>query len=145
MRILRGFQIEIPEDYPFSPALTLSTSTDVKETSMKKYILRRFLLSLIVLFGVILIIFTITRVVPSDPAAKWAGARATAEQVEAARIELGLDKPVPVHINTKRALHLKLNGEIFWGLNNSNSLGNLHDTSLQEICFSKLGLSESVK
>ncbi len=55
------------------------------------------------------------------------------------------DKPVPVHINTKRALHLKLNGEIFWGLNNSNSLGNLHDTSLQEICFSKLGLSESVK
>jgi len=63
---------------------------------MKKYILRRFLLSLIVLFGVILIIFTITRVVPSDPAAKWAGARATVEQVEAARIELGLDKPVPV-------------------------------------------------
>jgi peptide/nickel transport system permease protein len=63
---------------------------------MKKYILRRFLLSLIVLFGVILIIFVITRVVPSDPAAKWAGARATAEQVAAARIELGLDKSLPV-------------------------------------------------
>ena len=48
------------------------------------------------LFGVILIIFTITRVVPSDPAAKWAGTRATPDQIEAATIELGLDKPIPV-------------------------------------------------
>jgi peptide/nickel transport system permease protein len=63
---------------------------------MKKYILRRLLLGFIVLFGVILIIFTITRIVPSDPAAKWAGARATPEQVEMAKIELGLDKPVPI-------------------------------------------------
>ncbi len=63
---------------------------------MKRYILRRLLLCCIVLFGVIVIIFTITRVVPSDPAAKWAGTRATPEQIEAARIELGLDKPIPV-------------------------------------------------
>jgi peptide/nickel transport system permease protein len=63
---------------------------------MGRYILRRLLLCVIVLFGVILIIFTITRVVPSDPAAKWAGNRATPEQVAAARIELGLDKPYPV-------------------------------------------------
>jgi peptide/nickel transport system permease protein len=63
---------------------------------MKRYILRRLMLSLIVLFGVILIIFTITRIVPSDPAAKWAGGRATPDQVAAARIELGLDKPIPV-------------------------------------------------
>ncbi len=63
---------------------------------MKRYILRRLLLSFIVLLGVIVIIFTITRIVPSDPAAKWAGGRATPEQVAAAAIELGLDKPVPV-------------------------------------------------
>ena len=63
---------------------------------MKKYVLKRLWLSLIVLLGVIVIIFSITRLVPSDPAAKWAGSRATPEQVEAARIELGLDKPVPV-------------------------------------------------
>lgn len=63
---------------------------------MKRYILRRLLLCCIVLFGVILIIFTITRVVPSDPAAKWAGSRATPAQIEAATIELGLDKPIPV-------------------------------------------------
>ncbi len=52
-------------------------------------------MSLIVLMGVVFITFVITRVVPSDPAAKWAGARATPQQVAAARIELGLDKPYP--------------------------------------------------
>lgn len=50
-------------------------------------------MGILVLFGVILITFTLTRVVPSDPAAQWAGPRATREQVEAAKIELGLDKP----------------------------------------------------
>lgn len=47
-----------------------------------------------VLFGVVVITFTITRILPADPALKWAGARATPEQLEQARIELGLDKPV---------------------------------------------------
>ena len=51
---------------------------------MKKYLLKRLVLCLIVIFGVILITFTISRVVPADAAAKWAGARATPEQVEAA-------------------------------------------------------------
>ena len=63
---------------------------------MKKYLLKRLVLCLIVIFGVILITFTISRVVPSDAAAKWAGARATPEQVEAAREELGLNDPYPV-------------------------------------------------
>ena len=40
---------------------------------MKKYLLKRLVLCLIVIFGVILITFTISRVVPSDAAAKWAG------------------------------------------------------------------------
>jgi len=38
------------------------------------------------------------RVVPSDPAAQWVGGRATLEQVEAAREELGLDKPIYVQL-----------------------------------------------
>lgn len=61
---------------------------------MKNYIVRRLLLGLIVLFGIILITFTITRILPADPAQKWAGMKATQEQIQAARIELGLDKPV---------------------------------------------------
>ena len=40
--------------------------------------------------------FFIARVIPSDPAAKWVGGRATAEQKAAAVVELGLDKPLYV-------------------------------------------------
>ena len=63
---------------------------------MKKYILKRILLSIIVIFGVVTITFIIARVLPSDPASKWAGTRATPEQVEQARQELGLDDPLIV-------------------------------------------------
>ena len=63
---------------------------------MKKYIARRLLLGLIVLFGVVVITFAITRILPADPALKWAGLKATPEQIQAARIELGLDQPVYV-------------------------------------------------
>ncbi len=61
---------------------------------MKSFIIKRLLFGVVVLFFVILVTFIITRVVPSDPAQKWVGARATAEQLEQATIELGLDKPV---------------------------------------------------
>ena len=62
---------------------------------MGKYIVKRILSSLVVLLGVVTITFVITHVVPSNPAAKWAGSRATAEQIEQAKIELGLDKSLP--------------------------------------------------
>ncbi len=45
-----------------------------------------------------MITFVITRVVPADPAALWAGPRATVAQQQAARRELGLDKPVYVQL-----------------------------------------------
>jgi len=48
------------------------------------------------LFGVTVITFTIARVVPSEPAARWVGPRATHEQIEMAREHLGLDQPLPV-------------------------------------------------
>lgn len=48
------------------------------------------------LFGVVLVTFILTRVIPSDPAAKWVGPRATPKQIEAARVELGLDQPLYV-------------------------------------------------
>ena len=63
---------------------------------MKKYILKRILYSIIVIFGVVTITFIIARVLPSDPASKWAGTRATPEQLEQARQELGLDDPLIV-------------------------------------------------
>jgi len=66
---------------------------------MAKFILRRLFFGAIVLLGVVLITFYMTRVIPSDPAAKWVGPRATAEQKENARLELGLDKPLYVQFS----------------------------------------------
>ncbi|HHY77343.1 MAG TPA: ABC transporter permease [Clostridiales bacterium] len=63
---------------------------------MISYIIRRLSLGIIVLLGVITITFTIARIIPSDPAAKWAGPRATQEQIQKAREHLGLDKPLIV-------------------------------------------------
>lgn len=54
---------------------------------MAKYIIKRVLMGLVVLFGVTTITFLIAHVLPSDPALSWAGPKATAEQVAAARIE----------------------------------------------------------
>lgn len=63
---------------------------------MLKFIIKRVISGIIVLFGVILITFVTTRVVPSKPELQWVGTRATEEQLIAAREELGLDKPLPV-------------------------------------------------
>ncbi len=65
---------------------------------MLSFLARRLLLGILTLFGVILITFILVRVVPSDPAAQWVGGRATPEQVEVAREELGLDKPIYVQL-----------------------------------------------
>lgn len=61
---------------------------------MKKYIVKRVLLGLLVIMGVVTVTFFLTRVIPSNPAAQWVGPRATPEQIERAKIELGLDKPL---------------------------------------------------
>ena len=59
-----------------------------------RFLLRRVALALLVVLGSITVTFLITRLVPSDPAARWAGPRATVEQVAIARERLGLDRPL---------------------------------------------------
>ena len=61
---------------------------------MKTFIAKRLLLGVVVVFGVVFITFFLTRVIPANPAAQWVGSRATAAQIKAAQIELGLDKPL---------------------------------------------------
>lgn len=63
---------------------------------MIAYIVRRLLIGLLSLVGASIVAFTLTRIVPSDPAAMWMGPRATPEQIERTQIELGLDQPIPV-------------------------------------------------
>lgn len=79
---------------------------------MRYYVARRLLLSLIVLFGVSVITFTIARVIPSEPAAMWIGFRATKEQIEKTRIQLGLDKPL--YVQYYRYMLSLLQGD--WGV-----------------------------
>jgi peptide/nickel transport system permease protein len=59
-----------------------------------RYILRRFLLLVPVLFGILLISFTLSRVIPSDPVKYAAGPNATQEMVDRLRRDFGLDLPV---------------------------------------------------
>lgn len=63
---------------------------------MIRYILRRVMLTIPVLIGVTLLSFTLTNILPGDPARVLAGRYATAEQVEATRERLGLDRPLPI-------------------------------------------------
>ena len=62
--------------------------------NLANYIIKRILLGIFVLFGVITVTFFLTRVIPSDPAAMWVGPRATPEQIAQATIDLGLDKSI---------------------------------------------------
>ena len=61
---------------------------------MTRVILQRLLAALPNLAGVIVITFLLTRAIPGDPAAYFAGAAATQEAVEQVRKSLGLDKPL---------------------------------------------------
>jgi len=58
--------------------------------------LKRMMLALPSLVGVVIVTFLLTRALPGDPAAYFAGPAATREAVEQIRQRLGLDKPLPV-------------------------------------------------
>ncbi len=61
---------------------------------MTVYIVRRLLGLLPVLFGVSLLIFTVTRIIPGDPAVAMLGERGSEETLQRLREELGLTKPL---------------------------------------------------
>jgi peptide/nickel transport system permease protein len=62
-----------------------------------QYLLRRLLLTIPVLLGVSIIVFTIIHLIPGDPVQLiFAGSGASLEQREAMRHALGLDRPLPV-------------------------------------------------
>lgn len=58
------------------------------------FLVRRILWSLLVLVGLSMVIFTIARWVPGDPARLALGPRASQEQVQALQDKLGLNKPM---------------------------------------------------
>nr|WP_264185743.1 ABC transporter permease [Roseicella aerolata] len=56
--------------------------------------MRRILLALPALFGLVLLTFVLTRVIPADPAATLAGDAATPAQLAEIRARYGLDRPL---------------------------------------------------
>lgn len=61
---------------------------------MSRYIARRLLMMVGILLGVLTITFLLSRVLPGSPVEMMLGAKPTPEQIEAAREELGLDRPL---------------------------------------------------
>lgn len=57
-------------------------------------ILKRVLVAVPSLIGVVIVTFLLTRALPGDPAAYFAGPAATKEAIEQIRVSLGLDKPL---------------------------------------------------
>ncbi len=63
---------------------------------MTAFVLRRLVLLIPVLFGVSLVTFLMSHLVPGDPVAVMLGTNATAENEAVLREQLGLNDPLPV-------------------------------------------------
>lgn len=63
---------------------------------MLRFILRRLLLSIPVLFGIIFLVFALARLLPGDPCLSALGERATAAICDAFNARYGLNDPIPV-------------------------------------------------
>lgn len=62
---------------------------------MLKLTLKRLVFAIPSLIGVVIVTFLLTRALPGDPAAYFAGPAATKEAMQEIRVKLGLDKPLP--------------------------------------------------
>lgn len=63
---------------------------------MLRFMLRRVILVVPVLFGLLVLTFVLVRVVPNDPSAALAGQNATPDQVAEIRTKYGFDRPLVV-------------------------------------------------
>lgn len=61
---------------------------------MARFLLRRILLTLPALFGLLVLTFVMLRVLPADPSAALAGENATPEMIAAIRAQYGFDQPL---------------------------------------------------
>lgn len=67
---------------------------------MIKYVIRRVIMMIPVIIGVTFFVFFIMKLAPGDPARMVAGADASNEDIQQIRVELGLNKPVPLQYVT---------------------------------------------
>ena len=82
---------------------------------MTFYILKRILLFIPTLLGITLITFILMKSLPGDPVTAMVGERASPETMTRIRVELGLDKPLPVQygVYLKRIVTGELGRSVF--------------------------------
>ena len=84
---------------------------------MLRYIARRIALALPALFGLVVLTFILSRVIPGDPAATLAGDSATPAQLADIRARYGLDRPImeQAWVHMRQVLSGDLGNSIFSG------------------------------
>jgi peptide/nickel transport system permease protein len=82
------------------------------------YIIKRLLSLFPVLLGITLLVFVFLHLIPGDPAVVLLGERATPDQVEALRTQLGLNQALPMQYMAflNNLLHLNLGTSIISGV-----------------------------
>jgi len=104
------------------------------------YVLRRVLGLIPVLFGVSLLIFLITRLIPGDPAVAMLGQRASAQALQQLRTDLGLT--LPVWFNVQAALDRGVLG--LFDSQYFSYMGDLLRGDLGRSVFSRIPVSDSL-
>jgi peptide/nickel transport system permease protein len=89
-----GVNESTPGEIPASPVLLDREPGRAGGFRVKRFLVRRVALALLTLGCVSVLIFTLTHVLPSDPARAVIGQFAEPEQIAAVERELGLDQPV---------------------------------------------------
>ena len=89
---------------------------------MLKYITKKILYGILVLYGVITVIFFLFNVLPGDPATIMLGQRANKEAIEAIHKDLGTDRPImeqyALYLNdlSPISIHNNTNNQSIWFL-----------------------------
>ncbi len=110
---------------------------------MLSMILRRVSAAVPSLIGVVIVTFLLTRALPGDPAAYFAGPAATTEAIEQVRVQLGLDQPLYVQFG--RYLRDLFHGDLGYSLTTGQPVGHELRTRLPASAeLTLLGLIVSV-
>ncbi|HYM13946.1 MAG TPA: ABC transporter permease [Dehalococcoidia bacterium] len=83
---------------------------------MQTFIIRRLLIGVVVLFVLSIAVFTLLSIVPGDPARERCGLSCQANQIQAIRHQLGLDKPrFPVDVTGGPPLFIQFHSKSQYG------------------------------
>src|SRR5947199_2237146 len=91
-------------------------------------ILKRMSAAVPSLIGVVIVTFLLTRALPGDPAAYFAGPAATAEAIEHIRVKLGLDQPL--YVQFVRSVSALAHGDLGNSLTTGQPVGHELKTRL---------------